>query len=246
MSDEDARRAASDAAAALSGATVGGLVGMAIHGPAGAAIGAPAGVALEHSAKALGRLYQAQRERNATRVLEEAAAASGGDVDGLAAKIAASEQRLSLAGQALSAGAETTMGDKIRALGRSLAMGVEDDARVDPELLMVAALRDLEPPQVKVLAAISSQPPMGNVVYENRLRAALTPEVEAVLMPVLATLTRHGLVEPERVNLAKMYRDAERQSNRTGQDLSSYMHVKMLGWLVTDFGRELLRRLQEA
>jgi len=177
-----------------------------------------------------------------------------------------------LIGSGLEAGTRTVNGDKIRALGRALANGIKDDALVDPEMLAVAALVDMEAPHVKVLRHVAEewppiwsmggrprggQPPQPGQPARsaNELQAEL-PETSRVVGPVLATLLRHGLLaEVDQVakaiqDVEQKRRDRERQNERTGATRYDPFLPKIPPveprWSASSFGLYVLELLRES
>ena len=68
-------------------------------------------------------------------------------------RINASERAKLLTGLALSAASRTVWEDKLRTLGRSLASGLlaADNAQIDTEQIIIAAITDIEAPQLAML-----------------------------------------------------------------------------------------------
>lgn len=210
----------------------------------------------------IGGRWRDLSDRTGQRVLEEAEAA-GVPAGELEDRIAGSDERLLLAGAAVNAGMRTVNPDKLRALGRALAAGVTDDALVDQELLVVAALEEMEAPHVKVLRHIAEEWPNGMAMgsrpswTEAGLRQVL-PEVATVLDPVMATLERHTLVRvtdrtPEAMqNLEQERRRNEETQSRIGAQQPWYRgrapQFKPLPDKVhaTALGRHVLELLREA
>ena len=78
---------------------------------------------------------------------------AGIPVDEVEERINASERTQLLAGFALSAATRTAWEDKVRTLGRSLAAGLlaDDNAKIDTEQMIIAAITDIEGPQLAML-----------------------------------------------------------------------------------------------
>ena len=81
---------------------------------------------------------------------------AGIPVDELEARINASEHTQLLTGFALSAATRTAWDDKLRTLGRSLASGLlaDDHAKIDTEQMIIAAITDIEGPQLAMLELV--------------------------------------------------------------------------------------------
>lgn len=226
----------------------------------------------EAAYSSLSKRWQHLSRRGGTQVLEEAASAGKTPVDELEARIASTEQRVLLAGMALEAGTRTVDEDKLRALGRALAAGAADDALVDPAVLIVLALADLEPPHVQLLRQmaeetppriyaggriryVTSPPPFRPSAWEHRQMVAAAPGLQAVLGPVLATLTRHALIA-QVDHTSKALKDLSNEMSQRARSRSSEVSWQPLrtsvptpSWRITDFGLEvvaLLRRTDAA
>jgi len=92
-------------------------------------------------------------------------AESGIPEDELRERIDASERTQLLTGFALNAAARTTLEGKLRTLGRSLASGLlaEDNATIDTEQMIIAAIADIEGPQLAMLELLVAWRPGRNV-----------------------------------------------------------------------------------
>lgn len=244
-------------------------VSVALGGGGAAAIVRPAVKAstIAIYSKAASR-FSSVSQRGGEQVLEFAAE-TGVSIEELEARISSSDKRAMFAGIALDAGTRTVDQDKIRALGRALAAGVSDDALVDPAMLIVLAVADLEPPHVKLLRQLAEdEPPRvyagGRVRFvtpggpfkprdwERRSMIAASPELKPVLAPVLATLTRHALVlEVDQTGraLAKYSRDLEQQGPATWENVGRplpQIEVPNAAWRVTDFGLDVVALLRSS
>ena len=112
------------------------------------------------------------------------------------------ERHLDLFRQILEAAQEASLEDKRRALAKVWARAADGTTEVDAAVLYAQALRDLDPPHVEVMKAVSSprpgggelsgQPTVGSVTADE-LRTLL-PGHAKVLEPIIATLTRHALI----------------------------------------------------
>ena len=89
----------------------------------------------------------------------------GVPVEEMEERINASERTELLTGFALSAASRTAWEDKLRTLGRSLASGLlaEDDATIDTEQMIIAAITDIEGPQLAMLELMVAWRPGRNV-----------------------------------------------------------------------------------
>lgn len=233
---ETARRAATGVA--------GSIIGYVVADAPGAAVGGGAPAVLDDAFRWLGQQWRAQTRRNSERVLDVAADTADLSRDDMVVRLTADPKRLQVAGMALSAGAMTTDEDKLQALARSLAMAAEDDALVDPEMLVVAALTDMEAPHIKVLRIMATGASRRRIHgRRNHASYALRglehelPEVAGLMAPVLSTLLRHGLVSEENDLRASLDR-RDRDRARFGGN-SSWQPRPPL-YRVTDFGDHCL------
>jgi hypothetical protein len=119
------------------------------------------------------------------------------------------EEHQELLARALTIAQDTAMRDKRRALGRALAAAASDTGtKVDDELLSIRALADLDPPHIRCLRIMATEPPHLDAI--NRQRQAVghpvvrqwhpsdiaqqdpgLADVAGALLPILA---RHGLI----------------------------------------------------
>jgi hypothetical protein len=147
--DDDERRDRNERAAA---SAIGAGLGALAAGPPGAALGAGLGPILEPLVKGVwAELSESARQRQTDTLFW--AIRNGVPVDEMEERINASERTQLLTGFALSAATRTAWEDKLRTLGRSLASGLvaEDDAKIDTEQMIIAAIVDIEGPQLAML-----------------------------------------------------------------------------------------------
>jgi hypothetical protein len=147
--DDDERRDRNERAAA---ATIGAGLGAVAGGPLGAALGAGLGPILEPLVKGVWAELSESARQGQTDVLFWAIR-NGITVEEMKKRINASEQTQLLTGFALSAATRTVWEDKLRSLGRSLASGLlaKDNAKIDTEQMIIAAIADIEGPQLAML-----------------------------------------------------------------------------------------------
>ena len=147
------------AAAAAGGAFAGLVVG----GPVGAIAGAALGPLLEPFAQHVWDELRGDAQRRQGETLAAAAGVLGGGPEELERLALASDGSRLQTGIALSAAARTTWPPKVIALGRALATGLiaTDDARIDTEPLIMAALADIEFPHAS--AAGPADAPLARV-----------------------------------------------------------------------------------
>jgi hypothetical protein len=161
------------------------------------------------------------------RQVEVLASAIEGGIpeDELGERINASERTQLLTGFALNAATRTAWQDKLRTLGRSLASGLlaDDNAKIDTEQMIIAAITDIEGPQLALLELLvcwrqgltladplisgpldlpeesRSQTADGSwdVIWRDwsrELIAHARPNLVPIAPSLLGTLQRHGLV----------------------------------------------------
>lgn len=148
------------ATAAASGA----LLGAVLAGPLGIALAAGLGPVLEPLVEGVwAELAEAVKRRH-LRTLESTVEA-GIPPEELGERINASERTQLLTGSALSGAGRTAWEDKLRTLGRSLASGLlaGDDAKIDVEQMIIAAITDIEGPQLAMLELLVAWRPGRNV-----------------------------------------------------------------------------------
>ena len=121
-------------------------------GPAGAIAGAALGPMLEPLVRGVwAELSESARQRQVDVLVS--AIHAGIPVDAMEERINASERTQLLTGFALNAATRTVWEDKLRTLGRSLAYGLlaDDNAMIDTEQMIIAAITDIEGPQLAML-----------------------------------------------------------------------------------------------
>jgi hypothetical protein len=202
---------------------VGALLGNAIAGPIGGVVGAGLGPKLRRLVRGVwAELSESARQRQ-TEVLFWAIR-EGVPVDEMEARINASKRTQLLAGLALDAAWQTAWEDKVRTLGRSLAEGLlaDDNAKIDTEQMIIAAIADIEGPQLAMLELLvdwrpgrynteplisgpldlpkdSHDRPFGDGWYvagrewSRELMARARPTLVPLAPSLLGTLQRHGL-----------------------------------------------------
>jgi hypothetical protein len=241
--DDDERREQRKRAAAAAG---GALLGGVIAGPLGGAVGAGLGPILEPLVSGVWAELSASARQRQTDVLFWAIR-NGVTVDEMEARINASGRTQLLTGFALSAASRTAWEDKVRTLGRSLASGLlaEDNAEIDTEQMIIAAITDIEGPQLAMLELLVAWRPGRNVAeplisgpldlpdeshgrnadsswhvvwreWSRERIAHARPNLAPLAPSLLGTLQRHGLVV---------------QNDKTGEAIEKYAQAfeKKLG-----------------
>jgi hypothetical protein len=217
--DDERRDENQEAAAALAGALLG-----TVAGPHGALAGAWLGAKLKRWVIGVwAELSESARERQ-TDVLFWAIH-EGVPVDEMEARIKASKQTELLTGLALDAAWQTTMEGKLRTLGSGLASGLlaEDTVTIDTEQMIMAAVADIEGPQLAMLELMVAWRPGRNtaeplisgplnlpedshwrpyddpwdIAWREWSRGQIAharPNLAPIAPSLLGTLQRHGLV----------------------------------------------------
>jgi hypothetical protein len=225
-------------------------------GPIGAAgglvIGAALGPELEPLVDWAGKWITAGARRRQAQVLAE----SGIPENELRDKIDASEPAQLLTGFALNAAARTTLEGKLRTLGRSLASGLlaEDNATIGTEQMIIAAIADIEGPQLAMLELLVAWRPGRNVAEpeiagpldlpeESHIRNAdgrwdvawrewsreqiahARPNLAPLAPSLLGTLQRDGLV----VQNPKTGEAIENYAQALEQQVADYEQLRLSG-----------------
>ncbi len=218
--DDDERRDENvEAAAAAAGALLGSIAG-----PGGSVAGAWLGPKLKRWVRGVwAELSESARQRQADVLFW--AIREGVPVDEMEARIKASKQTELLTGLALDAAWQTARDDKVRTLGRSLAAGLlaDDNATIDAEQMIIAAIADIEGPQLAMLELLVARRPGRNVAeplvsrpldlpkdshdlpfddnwnvawreWSRELIRHARPNLAPLAPSLLGTLQRHGLV----------------------------------------------------
>jgi len=159
--DTDERRDRHQRAVA---ATSGALLGGAIAGPIGIAVGAGLAPLLEPLVEGVWAELSTGARQRQLAVLASAID-NGIPEDDMRERISASDRTQLLTGFALSAATRTAWEDKLRTLGRSLASGLltEDNAKIDTEQMIIAAIADIEAPQLVLLELLVCWQPLHKI-----------------------------------------------------------------------------------
>jgi hypothetical protein len=214
----------------------GALIGNAVAGPLGGVIGAALGPKLKRLVMGVGaELSESVRQRQTDTLFW--AIREGIPVDEMEARINASKRTELLTGIALDAAARTAWDDKVRTLGRSLASGLlaDDNATIDTEQMTIAAIADIEGPQLAMLELLVAWRPGRDVAeplisgplnlppesrwtsdgrwnfiwreWSRELIAHARPNLAPLAPSLLGTLQRHGLAV---------------QNDKTGEAIEKY------------------------
>jgi hypothetical protein len=197
--------------------------GLAIGGPFGALVASAIKPALE-----LVALRERRGLDNIQRVVESVTESTGLSPDELAAWARGTDGRLMLTTNVIQTAYNTLYEAKIAALARILVENLSDEARLDVGQVIEAALADLEAMHVRVLHAIDRQDlprrvdnleHVPGVALQSQLEAYF-PNLAIGILPIMATLERHKLV-----NEALAHADDD------------------YAWRITSFGRRCLTYL---
>jgi hypothetical protein len=127
---------------------------------------------------------------------------------GFLTAVVSDPERQELLARTLTIAQDTAMRDKRRALGRALAQAASDTGtKVDPEMLFIRVLADLDEPHIKVLRIMRNPPPaqgavnlqmqaIGQVVRQWHASDIIDqdPGLADVIYGLLPVLARHLLI----------------------------------------------------
>ena len=143
------------------------------------------------------RSISRRRIKHSAETLLDAADAAGLPLPEFVSRATATDERHELTARVLLAAQDTARRDKRRALGRALAAGVMDDARIDEELMFVRAMDDIDAWHIELLDHMASnavpQPAPG---WSARTAVEAVPIIADVVNAVLGALELHGLIAP--------------------------------------------------
>lgn len=168
-----------------------------------------------------------RRISHSAEALLDASDAAGVPLAEFFNRATADDQRHELLTRVLMAAQDTARRDKRRALGRALATGVMDDARIDEELMFVRAMDDIDGWHIALLEHMANNFPPMPPGWSARTAAEALPVITDVAPAVLGALALHGLISAVVPQI--------RQGPNMGQTFYN----------ITDSGRRFLGRLRE-
>ncbi len=174
------------------------------------------------------------RRRAAERILHAASSISGRSEAQLIIDAGVNDRQATFAWDVLSSGADSTFDQKLVALGRSLAAGIDDDAKLDQERIFARAMAPIDAPHIAVLEAIvalGNDLPTDELVVTTQLLRQGLDEVGPALHPLLATLSTSGLIEVP---------------GPASAEEGTFSIPESTGWRLSEFGQQVLDRLHEA
>jgi hypothetical protein len=250
--DDDDKRRERHQRGMASGA--GAVIGVVLGGPVGAVVGTALGPFLEPWAAKVWEEFSADGRRRAGEALAAACEALDCEPEELGERIAASELTRLQAGIAISAATRTVWPTKVRVLGQALASGLlaEDDAKIDTEMLILAAMAEIEARDLSLLELLNGHNSRGWTKKEIGLHR---PHLKFVLRSMLGTLQRHGLIMQDDIAIATMtnlWEEIERREpwrDDAPLVLDTGRFVDLApdqSWSVTDLGWFVLGRYREA
>jgi hypothetical protein len=232
---ELARQVVVGVAAGLAASYAGPIAAVAASGAAPAVL-----AGMEYVSATIG----SRRLEHATETLSDAADESGATTPGEFVKFLEAalcdEEHQELLARALAIAQDTAMRDKRRALGRVLASAAGDTGtKVDDELLFIRMLADLDPPHIRCLRIMATNPPHLDPINQQRLAvgesavrqwhpsdiARQDPGLKDVVWALLPVLARHHLISGGYEVLTRAGREPE--------------------YVITPYGEYLLARLAE-
>jgi hypothetical protein len=166
--------------------------------------------------------------RRDSALLEAATADAQMPIEELAHRLSATAAHVALLRESILGAREAVLEEKVAFLGRCLANGASgDDAVVSTETFFAAAIRDLEAPHLRVLSLIKANPTMPEraLMYDPH-------NIGPPLVPIMATLTRHGLIQ-----------EWEQDPSRRDRLGVSLLHRS---WSLSAFGSQVIARIEEA
>jgi len=180
--------------------TVGALTGIA------SATGPEAAMAAQAAAPVLEAMFTAavvrlgrRRVERAAETLVDAAEAADMPLPEFMDKAVSDDRRQELFARTLTVAQDTALRSKRRALGRALAAGVvDDDARIDQELLFIRAVADIDTMHVRLLALL--QRPTGHQGWSYQDIVDADPGLAPAARALLGTLELHGLIASRQAN----------------------------------------------
>lgn len=210
---------------------------LAVAGPGAATI-----VGISAGARVAWSLSDVARDRfwgRAGRAIDVAADTLGIPADEVGERAQADDARLELVRRVVEAAGRSTIEEKVDALGRVLARGLDgDDAEVDVAFLLARALDAVEGPHVRVLQALPTGEHDRRPAADELADAA--PGTGQAMGALLALLEGQHLVEQHRPG----FRDFERrQTLAVHSGGSSFPMDERRRYSLTDLGRELLALL---
>jgi hypothetical protein len=132
-----------------------------------------------------------RRIGHAAETLLDAARAADEPLADFIDKAVADDRRHELFARTLVVAQDAAWRNKRRALGRALAAGVmEDDARIDEELLFVRAVDDIDEMHIRLLGRIAD----GSRLTAGDIARA-DPGLESGVLVLLGQLQSHGLID---------------------------------------------------
>ncbi len=136
-----------------------------------------------------------RRIKHSAETLLDAADAADLPLPEFVSRATATDARHELTARVLLAAQDTARRDKRRALGRALAAGVVDDARIDEELMFVRAMDDIDAWHIELLdhMANNAAPSPG---WSALTAVEAVPIIADVVNAVLGALELHGLIAP--------------------------------------------------
>jgi hypothetical protein len=233
-------------------------------------VGAALGPILEPFAEKVWAEVTADGRRRAAETLASACEASNRPIEQILELIDTSDRTRLLTGVAMSAATRTAWEGKVRTLGRSLASGLlaMDDAQIDTEQLIIAAIADIEGPHLSLLDLLVGYEPKHTMgvgvtaipaLHPDR-RIWTTDEVSAVRRPLrpvvpslLGTLQRHGLAVQNDNTAQALENYSQEFDRRQGRRIPQAMPrisgksvAPPSSWSPTELGDQVLTRFRDA
>jgi hypothetical protein len=153
IAEERDRQLAARTAVELGIAGVGAL----LAGPLGATAGAIIAAGIKPAVELLA-VREARGVRNLQELMKAITDSTGIPPEDLATWVRSEEGRFALVTRAFQSAYDTLSDQKVRALAAVLRENIDDDAKLDVAGVIIAALRDVESPHIRVLDAMIRGP----------------------------------------------------------------------------------------
>jgi hypothetical protein len=192
--------------------------------------------AVEVTSAVWGRL-SARRQQQAAAPLVAGAMVNRESVETFARRLVEDERYQPLLFTVLTSAADTALEPKLRALGAVLANALGDDAKLDLEWLIADALAVIEPAHLRVLSYLGDRRAVN--IFGSGVPLA---HLQQGLRPIFNVLQSKGLV----FESSELREQNVGMPGRVGAGGLHKETVVQHRQQITDFGREVVRRIIEA
>ena len=199
ISRDELRKAVADARLDVITGTLATTAGIALGAnPVAASVVGASGPTLTLTHRLIG-LARDRREIRAALAIEQAAEILEVGLDIFEERATAYDDRIELLARVLEAAARAPLKEKVTALARVLAYGLDEDGSVHEAMTLAAALADLEAAHIFLLhyLAVSPAPPESPRGWQASQVADAIPEIVGVVDGLVAVLAGHGLIRDQ-------------------------------------------------